>query len=107
MANMVAGLDGTAAMGGNVAGLSNEVDFELFLRMRGLADVVLVGAETVRRERYGPVRLSPDLAERRRAMGLPTPRIAVVSRSLDLDLDLPLFTDADPAALPFVVTCAA
>ena len=83
MANMVGGLDGTAAVGGRVGGLSDATDAELFRRMRSLADVVLVGAETVRRERYGPVRLAPEVREERaRACRSPAPPIAVVSRSL-------------------------
>ena len=56
--HMVAGLDGTAAVNGRVGSLSTGPDQELFRRMRQIADVVLVGAETVRREGYGPVRLS-------------------------------------------------
>ncbi|HHV22183.1 MAG TPA: pyrimidine reductase family protein, partial [Propionibacterium sp.] len=42
----VAGLDGTAAVGGRVGPLSEGPDVELFRLMRALADVVVVGAET-------------------------------------------------------------
>lgn len=47
--HMVAGLDGTAAVGGRVGSLSTAADQALFRRMRQVADIVLVGAETVRR----------------------------------------------------------
>jgi len=47
-------------MDGKVGGLSSETDAELFRLVRSLADVVLVGAETVRRERYGPVRVPEE-----------------------------------------------
>ncbi|WP_432557526.1 pyrimidine reductase family protein [Granulicoccus sp. GXG6511] len=105
MANMVAGLDGTAAFGGRVGPLSDGPDVELFRLMRALADVVLVGAETVRKEGYGPVRLPESRQAARVAAGrTPLPPVAVVSRSLDLDWDTPLFTKAE--ALTMVVTCA-
>lgn len=103
LANMVGGLDGSAAVGGRVGTLSGGADTELFRRMRTLADVVLVGAETVRRERYGPVRLpGPDRDARVAAGRPPVPPIAVVSRSLSIDWSLPMFT----APRPIVVTAA-
>ena len=44
--HMVAGLM-VRAIGGKVGALSTDVDQDLFRRMRQIADVVLVGAETV------------------------------------------------------------
>ncbi len=44
MAHLVGGLDGSAAIGGRVGDLSTAPDAELFLLMRALADLVLVGA---------------------------------------------------------------
>jgi riboflavin biosynthesis pyrimidine reductase len=107
LANMVGGLDGTAAISGRVGALSDPTDARLFRELRSVADVVLVGAETVRRERYGPVRLDDALRAQRTAVGrAPVPRLAVVTRSLQLDWSVPLFADADPAAAPIIVTCA-
>ena len=84
--HMVAGLDGTAAIGGKVGALSTDVDQDLFRRMRQIADVVLVGAETVRKEGYGLVRLSDEAMAARQAAGKPpTPPVAIVSGSLDLN----------------------
>jgi riboflavin biosynthesis pyrimidine reductase len=106
LANMVGGLDGSAAVGGRVGALSHGPDAELFRRMRAVADVVLVGAETVRREGYGPVRLPEDLRQERVDAGrTPTPPVAVVTRSLDLDWSSALFTAADAAAPTSVITC--
>jgi 5-amino-6-(5-phosphoribosylamino)uracil reductase len=51
-----------------------------------------VGAATVRTGGIGPARLRADLRERR---GGPPAPIVVVSRSLDLDWSLPLFTEAE------------
>src|SRR3546814_15533367 len=83
LANMVSGLDGSTAIGGRVGALSSPTDRQLFVDLRSVADVVLVGAETVRRERYGPVVLSPERRRQRDGRGRPTlPRLAVVSRPL-------------------------
>lgn len=108
MAHMVGGLDGSAAVGGRVGALSDAPDAQLFRLMRALADVVLVGAETVRREGYGPVRLPPEQVDARLAAGRsPTPPLAVVSRSLQLDWSAKAFTDPAPESRTLVVTCRA
>src|SRR6478672_8158849 len=67
--HMVAGLDGTASVRGRVGSLSTAPDQALFPRVRQIADIVLVGAETVRREGYGPIRLSEEAKEHRRRQG--------------------------------------
>lgn len=106
--HMVAGLDGTAAVGGRVGSLSTRPDQALFRSMRQLADIVLVGAETVRREGYGPVRLSDEAQQWRRRLGMsPTPPIAVVSRSLNFDWTASVFTEAPEHARTHLITCAA
>jgi riboflavin biosynthesis pyrimidine reductase len=103
--NMIASADGAAALGGRAGGLAGAGDRALFRALRSLADVVLVGAGTVRAEGYGPPKLPDRLAAERRRRGQePLPRIAVVSRSLVLDWDSPLF--AEPASRPIVVTAA-
>lgn len=93
-ANMVSTVDGAAYHEGRSQPLSGPADMRLFGVLRGLADAVLVGAETVRREGYRPARARAAFAERRAALGQrPVPAIAVVSASLDLDFSSPLFTD--------------
>jgi len=105
--HMVAGLDGTAAIGGKVDALSTDVDQKLFRQMRQIADVVVVGAETVRREGYGFVRLSDQAKAQRQALGKPpTPPIAVVTGSLELDWSKKLFTRAPDHAPTMVITAA-
>ncbi len=102
MANMVGGLDGSAAVGGRVGALSTAPDAALFTAMRTLADVVLVGAETIRREGYGGLTLPADRTESRVAQGRPAaPRLAVVSRSLELEWAGRAFVEARP----LVITC--
>ena len=108
MAHVVAGLDGSAAIRGRVGALSTVPDAKLFSLMRALADVVLVGAETVRAEGYGAVRLPRERIEAREAAGRPgTPPLAVVTRSLELDWSARAFADAPPWSRTLVITCAA
>ncbi len=102
---MVQSLDGRIAVDGRSGPLSSSADRRVFLANRALADVVVVGAETARREGYGPSRLTPELVAWRRERGAsPVPPIAVVSQSLDLDLEAPLFTEASEHTL--VITTA-
>lgn len=106
LANMVCGLDGSTAIDGRVGELSGPTDRKLFVDLRSVADVVLVGAETVRREGYGPVALSEPRRQAREASGKPpVPRLAVVSRSLDLDPTSKAFQPAPGGEPPLIVTC--
>jgi riboflavin biosynthesis pyrimidine reductase len=108
MANMVSGLDGSAAINGRVGALSTEPDAKLFELMRALADVVLVGAETVRRGKYGIIRLSPERIMARRTAGRrEIPTLAVVTRSLDLDWSSEALADALAEHRMLVITCEA
>ncbi len=91
LANMVTSTDGATSTDGRSAGISSDTDRSLFHVLRGLADLVLIGAGTARAERYRPI-VEPT----------PTP-IAVVSRSLSLDWEAPFFTEA--VARPLVITC--
>jgi riboflavin biosynthesis pyrimidine reductase len=101
--NMVASADGAAWMKGLSAGLSGQGDRRIFGVLRGLADVVLAGASTVRTEGYGPARPRESWTVLREGR-TPAPPVAVVTRRLDLDLGGPLFTEAEPYARPIVIT---
>ncbi|MGW2369258.1 pyrimidine reductase family protein [Streptomyces sp. NPDC001667] len=93
-ANMVSSLDGAAHHEGRSQPLSSDADMRIFGTLRGLADAVVVGAETVRQEGYRPARAREAFATRRAALGQgPAPVIAIVSAGLDLDFSLPLFTE--------------
>lgn len=79
-ATMVASADGAATAADGLSGaLSSPADRQVFHLLRDLADVVVVGAGTVRAEGYRPARLP----------------VAIVSGRLDLDLTAPLFTAAE------------
>lgn len=91
-ANMVSTLDGAAQHDGRSQPISCASDMRIFGTLRGLADVVIAGAQTVRLEGYRPARAREAFADRRAAAGQgPAPAVAVVSGSLDLDFSLPLF----------------
>jgi 5-amino-6-(5-phosphoribosylamino)uracil reductase len=105
-ANMVSTLDGAAQHDGKSQPISNAADMRIFGTLRALADVVLVGAQTVRQEGYRPARARAEFAGARQAAGQSqAPAIAVVSASLDLDFSLPLFTS--PLVPTLVLTGAA
>jgi len=102
-ANMVTSADGAATLRGRTSGLSGAADRQVFAILRSLADVILVGAQTARAERYQPARQHEIRAELR-AGRAPTPPIAVVTRRLGLDTDAPLLTAAPPDARTIVIT---
>jgi riboflavin biosynthesis pyrimidine reductase len=76
--NMVASADGRATIEGRTAPLANRADYELFHALRDRVDAVMVGAETVRVEGYGPME---QLA-------------VVVSRTVELPVDRGLLSHA-------------
>lgn len=103
--NMVASLDGKATLDWRTKGLSSDEDRELFHHLRTQADAVMVGAGTVRAERYGKLVKSDELREKRVGEDMdPEPPAVVVSATLDLAPDLPLF--AEPGQRVIVVTGA-
>ncbi|MGW5123431.1 pyrimidine reductase family protein [Streptomyces sp. NPDC004069] len=105
-ANMVATLDGAAQHEGRSQPISSAADMRIFGTLRALADVVVVGAETVRQEGYRPARARAEFAALREAAGQgPAPAIAVVTASLELDFSLPLFTS--PLVPTLILTGAA
>ncbi|BFO16532.1 hypothetical protein SHKM778_29200 [Streptomyces sp. KM77-8] len=65
-ANMVSTLDGAAQHDGRSKRLSHPADMRIFGVLRALADVVVVGARTVRQEGYRPARARAEFAAARR-----------------------------------------
>lgn len=89
-ANMIASLDGGIQYQGSTSALGYAGDWALMQRLRTLADVVIMGATTVREYGEYPAEAS---------------KLAIVSRSLRLDFDGPLFAGAPVP--PVVITCGA
>src|SRR4051812_7698373 len=81
--NLVLSADGHASIDGRVKQLTSPTDQKLFHHLRALSDFILVGASTVRAEKYGPVRIPDAVARQRAAAGRSErPTLVIVSRSL-------------------------
>ena len=102
--NMVSTADGKAAIDWRTRGISTDVDRELFHHLRTQADAVMVGAGTVRAERYGAVTKTDELRAKRVEEGVrEVPLAVIVSGRLDLPADLPILNDPEQ---PVVIATA-
>jgi riboflavin biosynthesis pyrimidine reductase len=77
--NFVATADGRATIAGRTGPIANRADHELFHALRTRFDAVMVGAQTVRVEGYGPM----------------APRAILVSRTVDVPPDVGLLKAPD------------
>ncbi len=110
-ANMVSSLDGAASgSDGKTGSMNTESDRQVFMLLRALADVVIVGAGTARVEGYRrprpPAGWLASLREGRPA----APSLAVVSRTGNLPLQLMAPPDGEAeagAGDAILVTCGA
>jgi riboflavin biosynthesis pyrimidine reductase len=91
--NMISSLDGGATDDGKAGGLAGAGDLAVFSLLRHLADVIVVGAATVRIENYSGAHFPVSARQARQRRGqAEVPPIAVVTRSGDLDPSALLFT---------------
>ena len=101
-ANMIASADGGATSAGTSGGLGGAGDKALFSVLRELADVVLVGAATVRAEDYSGVSLTAGQRAHRESRGqAAVPPIAVLTRSGAVDPDAALFQRTEVPPIVF------
>lgn len=106
--NMVASVDGRAALDGRTDTLGSAADTLLLTELRALADAVLIGSGTLRAEGYARLVANPERVARRTAAGRPeTPTAVLLSRSLDLPWDAGLFAAADQPVLLYTGSDAA
>jgi riboflavin-specific deaminase-like protein len=92
--NFAATVDGRAAIGGVSGPIGSEADTSMLAGLRTRFDAVMIGAGTMRAERYGRLVSSQEKRERRERDGLPhDPLMVIVSGRLDLPWDAPLFSD--------------
>jgi riboflavin biosynthesis pyrimidine reductase len=104
--NMVSTADGRATVAGRSGPISNAADRALFHGLRMAVDAVLVGAGTVRTERYGRLIANADSRAERVRRGLAEePLACLVSGRLALDGDIPLLRE--PAARVAIITASA
>lgn len=102
-AMMVTTLDGAAAGPDALSGsISSDADKAVFDAVRQFADVILVGAHTIRAEEYGPVVASRYPEKERVLEGLASaPVLVTVSGRLDLPWELPLFRESSQRPIVF------
>jgi riboflavin biosynthesis pyrimidine reductase len=104
--NFVLSLDGHATLHGRSGPLGSEVDTQMLVGLRNHVDALMIGAGTMRTERYGRIVAKQGTREERERKGLPhDPLMVLVSGRLDLPWDAPLFTDGGGRVL--IATAAA
>jgi len=100
---MVRSLDGKVVLGGTERGLGTPLDQQLMRELRSHADVVLVGAGTLRASGASSRLDDPALEAVRVARGQPaTPTAAVLSGSGALPLERAFFTARDFEAVVYL-----
>jgi riboflavin-specific deaminase-like protein len=92
--NFVATVDGRATIEGLSGPIGSDADTTMLACLRTRFDAVMIGAGTMRAERYGRLAKKQETRERRERLGLsPEPLMVIVSGRLDLPWDAPLFTE--------------
>jgi riboflavin-specific deaminase-like protein len=103
--NFAATVDGRAAIGGRSGPIGSATDTAMLVGLRGRFDAVMIGAGTMRAERYGRPLADQERRERRERLGLPhDPLTVIVSGRLDLPWDAPLFTEGAGRVLVFTAS---
>lgn len=99
--NFVLTLDGRATLEGHSGPIGSETDTALLVGLRTTADAIMIGAGTMRVERYGRPVADPQKRAGRERRGLPHDPLMVLVGSLDLPWDAPLFTCGQGRVLIF------
>lgn len=103
--NFATTLDGRAAIEGRSGPIGSDTDTRMLERLRTRVDAVMIGAGTMRAERYGRVVSDPGLRAQRERIGLAHDPLAVlVTGRLDLPWDAPLFTNGGGKVLIFTAS---
>jgi riboflavin-specific deaminase-like protein len=92
--NFVTTLDGRATIEGRSGPIGSDADSAMLAGLRCRFDAVMIGAGTMRVERYRRLVSREESRRRREAAGLgPEPLMVLISGRLDLPWDASLFTD--------------
>jgi riboflavin-specific deaminase-like protein len=103
--NFATTLDGRAAISGKSGAIGSDTDTEMLQRLRTRVDAVMIGAGTMRAERYGRIVSDPQLRAYRERTGLThDPLAVIVSNRLELPWDAPLFTDGGGRIVVFTAS---
>jgi riboflavin-specific deaminase-like protein len=105
ISNFVVALDGRVTLEGRSAAIGSDSDTAMLVALRTIVDSVMIGAGTMRAERYGRLVRDPAKRERRERDGLPgDPLMVLVSGRLDLPWDAPIFTEGEGEVLIFTAS---
>jgi riboflavin-specific deaminase-like protein len=103
--NFAATVDGRATIDGVSGPIGSPTDTAMLAGLRCRFDAVMIGAGTMRAERYGRLAKRQETRERRERLGLPgDPLMVIVSGRLDLPWDAPLFTEGGGEVLIFTAS---
>ena len=92
--NFVVTLDGHATLHGRSGPIGSKIDTQMLVGLRNHVDALMIGAGTMRAERYGRIVGNQAKRAERERRGLPAdPLMVLVSGRMDLPWDAPLFTD--------------
>ncbi len=92
--NFAATVDGRASIAGVSGPIGSATDTAMLAGLRTRFDAVMIGAGTMRAERYGPLVGDEEKRARRERLGLlEGPLMVIVSGRLDLPWDASLFTE--------------
>lgn len=100
--NGVMSVDGKAVIKNTEQGIGSDTDRRLMRELRLNADIVLNGAETLRKSGTSSRLGFRDLDELRESRGKSVPIAAVISRSGNLPLDKQFFTASDFPAIVYL-----
>jgi riboflavin biosynthesis pyrimidine reductase len=103
--NFAATVDGRATIDGVSGPIGSATDTAMLAGLRRRFDAVMIGAGTMRAERYGRLVANEEQRQRRVQIGLPPdPLMVIVSGRLDLPWDAPLFTAGGGEVLIFTAS---
>jgi riboflavin-specific deaminase-like protein len=103
--NFAITVDGRATLHGRSGAIGSDADTEMLVGLRTKVDAVMIGAGTLRVERYGRVVPDPEKRARRERDGLQRDPLAViVSGRLDIPWDATLFTEGAGRVLIFTAS---
>lgn len=107
LSNFASTVDGHAAIEGRSGSIGSDTDTAMLIGLRCTAEALMVGAGTVRAERYGRAIRDPEKRALRERRGLPPdPLTVVVSGRLELPWDAGLFSDGGGEVLIFTAVAA-
>jgi riboflavin-specific deaminase-like protein len=103
--NFAVTVDGHATIDGRSGPIGTDTDTAMLVALRMHAEAIMIGAGTMRAERYGRLFTDPARRAVRERRGLPgDPLFVLVSGRLELPWDAPLFTDGGGRVLIFTAS---